>query len=486
MSVTLNIEATGANKAISEVQRVEKALNKLGDSAMKSSGGTVSGGRMAAGGGKQKNTGFAFLAASQAFEDFSMAGVKGVLNNIPQMLMFSGVGAGMAATISVLGVAAYIAGPKLFRMSSDFEAMTKAMDNAAKAASDAEAMTSSLQKLKDSVSDMNFKNMLQDSDTAFSSVMEAIADSLKSPRDEMEKLVESQQDLFDSNERIIKQKQKYDDMFVTKGNEGSVSAQRDIEEAQRKLEFLQRQQKMAEEARQKLIASNPGRLNSGSRANSQEEMIFIKTQIDRAEAEKKAIEAEIEKKKKNVEAFTGVKGFINDSLNEYFRADPQKFRELAQNELADTEKSLQANKDKTSQLKQQLEAAQKAEELRVKGAQKDEENAKLYDAELNALDEKRSKLTQIQAELEKELQIKKMILEAEALKKAEERKEFFRERLTTGSEFLSSQARVGLGAAQSRNALGVVNYQRQANQYLKTIAQNTAQLGGKMPATYGK
>lgn len=63
--------------------------------------------RVAAGGGKgMKNFGMAALEAGRAIEDFAYAGLQGAMNNIPQLAMFLGGGAGLTAAVAILGAAA--------------------------------------------------------------------------------------------------------------------------------------------------------------------------------------------------------------------------------------------------------------------------------------------------------------------------------------------------------------------------------------------
>ena len=84
--------------------------------------------------GSTKNSALGFLAFSQALED-SQYGIKGVLNNIPQMILGFGLGAGVAGAISIAAVAAVSLYPALKRL-------TGAMDSER-----AEAYAKSLLKL---------------------------------------------------------------------------------------------------------------------------------------------------------------------------------------------------------------------------------------------------------------------------------------------------------------------------------------------------
>lgn len=70
--------------------------------------------------GSTKNSALGFLAFSQALED-SQYGIKGVLNNIPQMIMGFGMGAGVAGAISIAAVAAVALYPALKRLTGAME-----------------------------------------------------------------------------------------------------------------------------------------------------------------------------------------------------------------------------------------------------------------------------------------------------------------------------------------------------------------------------
>ncbi len=59
--------------------------------------------------GTSKKSGMAILEASRGLEDFAMAGMRGVMNNIPGLLQNLGVGMGLTGAISMVTVAAYVA-----------------------------------------------------------------------------------------------------------------------------------------------------------------------------------------------------------------------------------------------------------------------------------------------------------------------------------------------------------------------------------------
>lgn len=80
-------------------------------------------------GGAGKNGALGFLAFSQAVED-AQYGVRGILNNIPQMVLGFGGGAGVAGALSLAAVAAVALYPALKKLTgaADAEALKKAAD----------------------------------------------------------------------------------------------------------------------------------------------------------------------------------------------------------------------------------------------------------------------------------------------------------------------------------------------------------------------
>lgn len=127
MSVEVAITSGGADKVIKDLRKVEAQAEKLNAAVQGKSGG---GGRGGMPGKGQKNNGYAMLALSQGVEDFSAAGMRGILNNIPQMLLFAGATPAMAAGISMVAVAATVAGPHIFTLAKAFDALEKAQKRA--------------------------------------------------------------------------------------------------------------------------------------------------------------------------------------------------------------------------------------------------------------------------------------------------------------------------------------------------------------------
>lgn len=84
---TFTFRADGAQSVTQSTERISKGMNNVKRASSRS--------------------GYAVLEASRALEDFTMAGMRGALNNIPPLLMGLGVGAGLTGVLAGVTVAAW-------------------------------------------------------------------------------------------------------------------------------------------------------------------------------------------------------------------------------------------------------------------------------------------------------------------------------------------------------------------------------------------
>lgn len=122
------VAKVGENHAVAEpkIRKSAEAKKKAGQAA-----GEYEGQATKAGQGS-KNMGLGVLEASRAFEDLQY-GLRGVLNNIPTMIMSFGGGAGLAAGLSFAAVAGDLLFRKLSSGKADMEQAKKAADLLAEA-----------------------------------------------------------------------------------------------------------------------------------------------------------------------------------------------------------------------------------------------------------------------------------------------------------------------------------------------------------------
>lgn len=112
-NIDIAIRTTGAQRAAQDIQRVEGSLEDLGQQAPRTAqqidqvGDSMQDLGTGQQGGRRGNAGMAALEASRAFEDMQY-GIRGVLNNIPSLVLSLGGTAGLAGAISVAAVGASI------------------------------------------------------------------------------------------------------------------------------------------------------------------------------------------------------------------------------------------------------------------------------------------------------------------------------------------------------------------------------------------
>lgn len=111
IKITTEGDAKGAEKVAKGMERVEQAARKVDSGNKKASKSS-------------RNLGGAVLEASRAFEDLQY-GIRGVLNNIPGLLMQLGVRAGLTGVISAATVAVVVLYDKLSKAKSKFENLKK-------------------------------------------------------------------------------------------------------------------------------------------------------------------------------------------------------------------------------------------------------------------------------------------------------------------------------------------------------------------------
>lgn len=107
-SIKIQIATSGAQQAAQQVAQVGRAIGDVGSQSRRAANDidqVADATRQLGTSGGGKNAGFAVLEMSRAFED-SAYGIRGVLNNIPGLVLSLGGGAGLAGVISIAAVAA--------------------------------------------------------------------------------------------------------------------------------------------------------------------------------------------------------------------------------------------------------------------------------------------------------------------------------------------------------------------------------------------
>jgi hypothetical protein len=149
LKFTSELDASGV---ISGADKVSKGLDRLGKSS--------------------QNSGRGLLNLSYGFEDFTQAGMRGVLNNIPQILLGFGVGAGLAGAVSLIAVTADIATKAYDDLEESITGSGKA---AAMAAVIDKSLASEMERLGKSMTDMGRTSMIEKLESLSKSGMSSFA-----------------------------------------------------------------------------------------------------------------------------------------------------------------------------------------------------------------------------------------------------------------------------------------------------------------------
>lgn len=181
----------------------------------------------------QGNLGLGALEASRAIEDFSVAGMRGALNNIPQVITLLGGAAGLAAAISVTAVAGTILVPKLLGISDALGEMREKLRGTLDAQHASEERAAALADEIDGLNDAQVRYL--------GTVRSAVREAQKEGR------------IFEDNtRRALEQKKAAEELHrakvaaglaedAGKGRTNQLRAELDLE--QRRLEIFERQAK---------------------------------------------------------------------------------------------------------------------------------------------------------------------------------------------------------------------------------------------------
>ena len=470
--VNVTISSSGIDKPLSDLKRLEQQSNRVNNS--------VSGKNM--GGSKQKNYGYAALAFSQGAEDFSMAGMRGVLNNIPEMLLFSGVSAGMAAAVSLLAVAAYVAGPYLFDFSKDLEAANEAIKRS-------DGWKAMLDKVTDSLWSMDLKEWSENEAKALEDSMKSLSESLKQPGNGFDKFAKDQEKASAATESLIKLQERLADLRNPKDATAGMAAIRDTGESQRKIEDIKNEIAALKDAEGELLnrqsnmidpRSKPGFKDYDTQHGDAAQQGVAAGVLD---IRIKEAEAKLEKYKVDSSgALSNTANFIEDmtkGIKEPFTLGKTETSSRIPTELSinSMQKKIDAMKEERKSMDQNKSSEEARLAIQKKSVEEYDKLVELGKKEGLDMDQKLKDNEDQLANLEKQLAIKKEIEKFTALAAADEHikklSDYLMGRMPDTHNLVSSLGQRGLSAGESNNALGVINLQRKANTILMEIARNT-------------
>ena len=236
-------------------------------------------------------TSMGFLAFSQAVED-AQYGIKGVLNNIPQMILGFGGSMGLAGAISLAAVAAVQLYPHLKRLFSSVDAQilknasaewTKIFDKGMKAAKATYENAVNSIKLKNEIAQIaQYYRQITALGQDMGEVHRANIERLKTERD-------LQEQIYEARDRLLKLKGIKDDPTIEREK-----AEREIASLEKEMEMRRKEQdannarsKEAQEARVPLVSmgSDEEALRKADELRALEEEL-AKVKADAGAAEK--------------------------------------------------------------------------------------------------------------------------------------------------------------------------------------------------------
>ena len=398
--------------------------------------------------GNKGNGGLALLEASRAFED-AQYGIKGVLNNIPQMVMLAGATGGVAAAISAIAVAATIAYPKIKELYGAIE--TEALKKASEAFKDvfAEGI-----KAADGIQkQLNLTRTI----TSLAAAQTAATNERVSSHDAvlggLEKEIALRKMSHTLAEEIVAAQGKSAGSFGA----GADARQRSIAAMKDELRLRNDLLSRSENEGLRLAEAGPNRASE-----LEAKIAATQKELDQLRRNKAGSDAGLAA---SVAAQGTFEKGSNDERNERKNQTAiKKSNEAIAEQLKLKEALLQALTD---------ESKTSTEGFDKEMQQVAERNQKTYD-EIKALEKlvaQKEKLNLIESHNENSEQQKTRREEAEAA--LQKISDSLMNTMPNPQNLLSSRGSVGLSASESQNALGVINLQRKANGLLMEIARNT-------------
>ena len=430
--VVYQLDAIGGNKVEREAARAEKAMNGVQRGSSKA--------------------GMAILEASRGIEDFAMAGMRGVMNNIPGFLQNLGVGMGLTGVISVATIAVW----------KGVEALEAYRDKLHEARLAAAAI---------GVGTIDISNIAK----------EIEPQALKQVAEMVEHLKEMQ------SMQQIRDHQTGLDLNVSRAEE----------ELKVKSEILWMELTMADEAERKAKAKEQSLRAAEKEAQvAKNQLGSSEFELNRLRAMKQAlqedanidVQSEADKLNKKVRMFyaTRAKELTGSVVKDIIPAGTG----LGGYQPARTfERVIGAEEAEAMAKKEALkyeEELRKSEDERIRNLVLKSESAKksleLLNTELDVAEKQFEKDKRSEEAAQRILGIKKKIIDAESTlldiqEKNQERerqaKAMMKERVVDTSPFLTAQGRAGLSGNETQAALGIIGIARQQLTSLKKIERNT-------------
>lgn len=417
------------------MKRVGKGMRSLGRSS-----------------GRRGGAAMGLLEASRAIEDFSVAGMRGALNNIPGLAMSLGAGAGLAGAASLAAVA-FMQLAKMADLLADelgrlqMEAFTNEINK----------QIAAMEKAKDSAGLKAYVAVLQElADTGLAGFKSGMEQTIN-VMDEMVTAERSHQDRISQALGGLKD---YEQAQLN-ANRASEDANRIMEQQTMLFGALQRQQQELAKAKE---------------IDTSETEAQIRAEINAIKARKAALGPLIEK------------GGAEEIPSGFLEAVSKKLTDLGLGLMGEQtiaqiekEKSLKPAMKLNEELEQQLRFQNNALSALEKEKDIRESTIKAMEKEVKATEDLGR---QLDANLDKTRQTRdteEAVAEIMKSKAMQEQMAALMKRDIRGGDFLSSQGRAGLAGNEAKTAINSLGILIESRNFLRQIARNTS---GKQTATY--
>lgn len=434
---------------IDEMKRVERAS----DSMKRKVGGM---GGAAAGKGASYRSSQGILEISRGVEDFAVAGMRGLLNNIPGIIMSLGGGMGLAGVISLAAVGVSLFGKDLLELVG---ISTKSEEAAKDLAAANEKYAESLKQASSRLKEYRQEQELAANATKNAARMEESFRRFGDPagqasrRDEMREMAfANQQSLFALQSELAK----------IGGNANPIqpdligNLDEQVASAKKLIEDLGKQRAQVEREMDK--ASIAGMGDFGARVHDLETAIaFAEREAERHRALMKDSEGMYAKARETL------------AKSEERKADALK-KELAalKQQEGFRDKEIEAYADKIKAIEKEVQGAKRAESTAKKRLEYAKQEAELRQKieEKTAINNERRRFGAALLEgIEKQAALMARFSEIDSV---------LSQMTIRGDDMLSSSGRIGGSVAEYNSAIATINYQRESLTELRKIARNTA------------
>ena len=456
---------------INEMKRVEKASD-----SMKRKVDNITRGQQ--GRGASQRGGMGVLEISRGVEDFAVAGMRGLMNNIPGIIQSLGGGMGLAGAVSLAAVGLSVFGQELMKMVAQADISAETI---AKLEAQTNSFASGLKRLKKEKADAALAleiGGIKSASAGATSDLVGRSENLKQQFEDQADIENQTRAIADAIAALNQELAKTQGKPVVEGLGNAIQrAEEDAGKLKDLIEGLGNETSVLEGAL---------KLNkSGSSASTEIEDLNLK--LAKSESIIAGFEAEI---KSLEESATSMGTAVKDSLIKSFTDTLP--RMIGLGDAVDRQGptfSFEQRKSQAMQIaKGEMEAQAKIKKelenaLAIKRAEAEaskmssDEIEKAIQRNKEDLEVARKKEDSLRRQIEEEkkmAEIRKQIRDAQLEVKFKEIDSFLSRMSISGSDMLSSSGRIGGSVKEYNSAIATINYQRDTLSELRKIARNTA------------